>query len=345
MTAAPWRRVALTEDGALVLDYCGGVAAPVEAWLPHSAMRAGTDGSGGPAGSPAACIRVARSTAPAGPAPAGPPTLRLGAAAAWLVDDGACSVLHGPSGGADGRMVAGMRGGVTAAGRVGGAAGCGSGPDPCAEIVVRRSDAEAGWELYGMLTIAAALLLSRLHRALVHAAAVVAPDGRAWLLVGDTRAGKTTTAVNLIAAGSDWLSDDQVVLREDAGGILVEGWPRTFHLDEGWAAGAPVGRRREFRPDTLGGGVWRGSARLAGLLFPCVDAGLATRLEPAGAGDALTLVVRQSPWLLADRGAAPAVLGLLHAATALPARRLRLGRDVYRDGARLRACLAPLFEG
>ena len=69
----------------------------------------------------------------------------------------------------------------------------------------------AATDLYSMLTISAALLCAGLGRALLHAAAVVAPDGTAWLLVGDARSGKSTTCANLArgCGGGGWgyLSD------------------------------------------------------------------------------------------------------------------------------------------
>ncbi|HYW13327.1 MAG TPA: hypothetical protein VE871_15315, partial [Longimicrobium sp.] len=66
-----------------------------------------------------------------------------------------------------------------------------------------------------------------------------------------------------------------------------------------------------------------------------VEAGAATALERAEAGGALAGLLRQSPWLLADRGCAPRVLALLRDAALLPAHALRLGLDTYTDPARL----------
>ena len=71
------------------------------------------------------------------------------------------------------------------------------------------------YELQGALTLSSALLLGRIGRALIHAAAVVDPFDRGWLLVGDSHAGKTTTCATLISAGWRFVADDQVVLRTD----------------------------------------------------------------------------------------------------------------------------------
>jgi hypothetical protein len=71
------------------------------------------------------------------------------------------------------------------------------------------------------------------------------------------------------------------------------------------------------------------------MLFPRVEADAPTMLQPAEAGGALSGLLRQSPWLLADRGCAPRVLELLRDAALLPAHALRLGLDTYTDPARL----------
>src|SRR5207245_6776974 len=81
---------------------------------------------------------------------------------------------------------------------------------------------EAAGDVYSMLTVATALLLAGLGRALVHAAAVVHPDGGAWLLVGDARSGKSTTCATLVSAGWGYLSDDQVVLEAREDGVQVD---------------------------------------------------------------------------------------------------------------------------
>jgi hypothetical protein len=195
--------------------------------------------------------------------------------------------------------------------------------------------------VFSALTLASALLLNRMRRALLHAAAVVAPDGRAWLLVGDAFAGKTTTTVNLIRAGWGWVSDDAVVLgRANDGAVVVEGWPRAFHLDRGYHAGESTGARIAVDPESFGPGQWRRGARLAGVVFPRVEADRPTAATPLPAADALARLIRQSPWLLADRTVARDVLALLTAAVSGPRFHLRLGRDAYRDTGRLLDALA-----
>lgn len=195
--------------------------------------------------------------------------------------------------------------------------------------------------------LAVTLLMGHVGHAVVHAAAVVAPDGRAWLLAGDSRAGKSSTTAALVAAGWDYLSDDSVVLSPErsgqaAAGICVEGWRSGFSLDRGWRDGVATGDRVETDSVAIGGGRWLPTASLAGAIFPCVSADAPTALGAISQANAFVELVRQSPWLLADRGAAPAVAALLCHAAVLPVSRLSLGADSYARPERLAAVLGPL---
>ena len=201
----------------------------------------------------------------------------------------------------------------------------------------------AARDVYSMLTLASAFLVGRLDAALVHAGCVVDPNGRAWALVGDSHAGKTTTCVSLVAGGGwHWLADDQIVLRRhDDGGIAVEGWPRRAHLDEGWRSAVVTGRRAAMDLRVQWGDRWMARAPFGGMLLPVVHPDATTSLSRATPAAALAALVRQSPWLMADRGAAHAVLTLLRDAAARPAFTLVLGRDVYARGELLAERLAP----
>lgn len=310
----------LLADGGLELEVAQGLLDAIRRWLPFSARA--TVG----AGVPGARIVVDCGCAVPEPVPTSAPILRLGAASAWVDDTTERVRLHDVATGCSGTIdLASRRAELCTADEL-------------------SNPAAVGWALYSMLNISAAFLLGRVKRALVHAGAVVAPGGSALLLVGDSRAGKSTTCVNLITQGWDYLSDDQVVLREVDARVRVDGWLRTFHLDHGWSAGHPVGDRGDVVPSTLGPGAWRSSAPLGGLLFPRVEADLPTSLLPLSPADALGMLIRQTPWLLSDRGAAPGVLLLLQRTVRYPAYTLRLGLDTYRDAARLAAVLTPALS-
>ena len=299
-------------DGWLEITEFGDQNEALEKWLP---IPAGDASARMP---PAGRIQITTGPIPPRKNHAGPATLRLSSVRAWV--SGGHVDLVGASG----------------------ASGTIDLTSLSADLACGADDVGCVQDLYSMLTLSAAFLLGRTGRALVHAAAVVAPDGRARLLIGDAWSGKSTTVVTLIEAGWDWLSDDQVVLeRGESGEVLVRGWARPFHLDEGWAEGESVGRRRTIDPAELGSGQRRASATLGGLLFPRVEAHVVTRLETGSPAQAFEGLVRQSPWLMADPGAAPVILDLLRSAALHPAHRLLLGSDTFRRPERLVQRLAP----
>jgi hypothetical protein len=307
----------LLEDGRLRLEVHPSLLPALARWIPQ--VPAAT-----PADPSSSVIRVLPPGDARPPArPSRERTLELGTVHAWVEGDRA--LMLGPE---DVHASVDLHAGIAELRAPGGA-----------------ESSATEWALYYAATLACALLLGRMGRALVHAAAVLPPEGGAWLLVGDTHVGKSTTTVNLLRAGWSYLSDDHVVLHRDADGRLaVEGLPRPFHLDEGYEEGAVHRVRGTTDAMARFPGAWRRTAPLGGLLFPRIHAGEPTALGPAGAGDALAALLRQSPWLLADRGCAPRVLALLREAALLPARSLRLGLDTYADPALLAERLGGLRD-
>ncbi|HEU0054773.1 MAG TPA: hypothetical protein VFQ39_16415, partial [Longimicrobium sp.] len=306
---------ALTEDGALALECAAEVWPTIEAWVPRVPPAA-------PDPSAVRARLVARAGTPAFDTPETAPALDLRGVLGWIAPGGDILLR-----GTEGRVSVVVR---PATG--------------VAEVRLPAGGEEVeGVEIFAALTLASAFLLGRLRRTLVHAGAVVGHDGRAWLLAGGTFSGKSTTCVGLIRAGWDWLADDHVVLRRAEGeeGLSVEGWPRRFNLDRGYAAGESRGERARVDPAGFGPGRWRRSAPLGGLLFPRVEAETPTSRAPLHPAGALARLLQQSPWLLADAGAAPAVLALLEAAASSPAFELRLGFDSFVDPFRLVAAILP----
>jgi hypothetical protein len=248
--------------------------------------------------------------------PAGAPTLSLLDVTAWV--DGDAVLLRSLDGRLDGALELAGSGGMLGIGDD-------AHPEP-------------------LLTIATALLLGRLGRALVHAAGVVAPDGRVWLLVGDTHAGKSTTVATLVRGGWGWLADDQVILRAAGQSATVEGWPRAPNLDAGYQRGEIEGRRVGNTLDAIAAPPLRGEHPLGGILLPAVAPSSPTTTRTATGADGLAALVRQSPWILADPVAAPTILALLQGAAGLPVAELRLGADSYGRPGPLLEALRPLVD-
>jgi len=308
----------LTSDGALRLVLDRPLVPLAERWVPEE--------PGGATSRRATGARIdVRCSARAAPRPRSAATLSVGTVRAWMDERHGVVRLRG--------ALASSSGAVNLASRV---------ARLCADPA---SGDEAATDLYSLLTISTALLLAGIGRALVHAAAVVEPKGGAWLLVGDARSGKSTTCANLARGGWGYLSDDQTVLAATEQGIVVEGWLRPFHLDEGWERGEVCGRRRTIHPAALGIGGQRRVAPLAGILLPVVAAERPTSLAPISAGQALAELVRQSPWLLAHRAVAAAGITVLSRAAQTPAFALTLGLDTYGDPARLRALVTTAGSG
>ncbi|HET7459703.1 MAG TPA: hypothetical protein VFJ82_00590 [Longimicrobium sp.] len=309
--AAPPVTRALLEDGSLALSVEAAAWDAVASWVPRVPAREPAPGEA------RAWIRVGAG-APAFELPAAPAAMELYGVRGWTA--GGAVVL------ADGHRRIGAR----------------------VELESRRAEvrvdtagpAPDAHDVFAVFTIAAGLLLARLGRALLHAAAVVAPDGGAWLLPGSSFSGKSTTCITLIRAGWNYLCDDHVVLGRGAGGELrAEGWPRPFGLDRGYALGASEGVRGRVEPHLFGPGAWQRSAPVAGVLVPRVEAGQPTTVTPVHPAASLAQLLRQSPFMVSDPAAAPGVLALLEMVAKRPSYELRLGFDSYCNPERLQLAL------
>jgi len=299
-------RVSMSQ--ALDLSAPSGLASTVQGWLPRDRVPA--EGR-----KPAMLIALSSREYSTHQAGMRPHTLSLGPTRAWLDHDSSRVVVESSV----------CLGWLDLRWRI-------------AEIrVVRDPAPESLRAIHTALTLSAALLLARHGAVLMHAAAVVAPDGRAWLVVGDSRTGKSSVCATLIAAGWNYCADDQVIVYRERGGtqLRVEGWRRVFHLDSGWKRGAPTGLRAPVDPDSLGDGVWQRSAMLAGTIFTSVDPRLPTVLRALPSATAMHLLVRQSPWFLVDPACATACLGILGDIAVSPTRRLRSGLDTFGNSSRL----------
>jgi hypothetical protein len=135
---------------------------------------------------------------------------------------------------------------------------------------------------------------------LLHAGAVAIGD-RAWLVVGEPDAGKTSLTCALARAGGAPFSDE--VAPVSPADLRVHPFPRDLILHEGTRRGLPglppspgfacFDGYRYLPPSLVGGAATGGPVAAGGLLFPCRQAGSGPRVTPVGAAEAARKLLEQ----------------------------------------------------
>ncbi|MGH9148819.1 MAG: hypothetical protein ACRD0F_00565, partial [Acidimicrobiales bacterium] len=127
-------------------------------------------------------------------------------------------------------------------------------------------------------------------RYLILHAAAAARDGRAVVLPAPMESGKSTLVAGLIAAGSDYLTDEAAAIEIVTGRLRA--FPKALSLSPAarQAVRAAAGRSDEFDmpddptwpvdPDDIRGGSVVDSASVGWVVFPCYTPGTPTLLEP-----------------------------------------------------------------
>jgi hypothetical protein len=167
--------------------------------------------------------------------------------------------------------------------------------------------------------VGAILRLRARGRYLVHAAAVVDPEGGAWLLAGDSGTGKSTLAWVLVRQGWSLLGDDGVLIEDADAGLVARAWRDPLRVSLGLAQRFPelksLAPRVAARDARARVPVEREVARRAPvrtILF--LERSERDRILRVGPAVTLASLVRQSPWVLIDDEDAPSHLTVLAAA-------------------------------
>lgn len=151
--------------------------------------------------------------------------------------------------------------------------------------------------------VGAMLKLRALGRYHVHAAGVLAPDGRAWLLTGASGCGKSTLTYALARRGWPVLGDDGVVLEQTSAGVVAHAWRKPLHVSIELAAWFPELRQyhpfvdwHDNRHRVSVEASYARHATLAGVIV--LERGTTDRLSPLAPTAALVALIRQSTFLL-----------------------------------------------
>ncbi len=189
------------------------------------------------------------------------------------------------------------------------------------------------------------LLVRRVGMHHVHGAALIDPKGRGWLLAGTSGAGKSTTTALLARNGWTVGTDDIsfLVASNPPGRAGIACWRERLALrdDAAFAMGAQGGvlleerRKLGFFPEELGA-PWTPRVIPEFLLFPSSEHPDVTTVASLKAREAVTRLMRWSPWVALEADLADEHLALM----SLLARQTRafdinLGRDLFAHPARL----------
>lgn len=151
--------------------------------------------------------------------------------------------------------------------------------------------------------VGAILRLRSRGRYYLHASGAVSPDGEAWLLAGDTGAGKSTLAYALSRAGWSVLGDDGVIIALDAGIAVAHPWRDSLRVSSALAPVFPDLDQVSQRPDPADprrrvpatARLGR-SAPIAGIAF--LERGERDAIARIDEQSALVSLIRQSPWVM-----------------------------------------------
>ena len=151
--------------------------------------------------------------------------------------------------------------------------------------------------------VGAILRLRQHNRYYVHASGVVNRSGSALVFVGESGSGKSTLAFALARQGWAMLGDDGVVLEPLDDSTLVHGWRSPSLISASLSSAFPElrGRESEAIPDDERGRISLdlpqvARAQLGAIVF--IRQGAHGSLRKCGPRDALTALIRQSPWVL-----------------------------------------------
>ena len=189
----------------------------------------------------------------------------------------------------------------------------------------------------GFLLVMLLFVLRRIGWYHVHGAALVDPGGRGWMLVGNSKTGKSTTTALLASRGWSVGTDDIAFLRDQGSRVGVLGFRSPIALRAGGrellgaAGGIDLGRRQKtgYLAEDLGT-TWAPVVVPEIMLFPVV--GERTTIEPMAPRAVLSALIQWSLWVLFEEVHAQEHLDLLgRLAGQSRCYQATLGPDLFRN--------------
>lgn len=183
--------------------------------------------------------------------------------------------------------------------------------------VSREALLQLDYLLRSFLLVTLILVWKRAGRYHVHAGTAVAPNGRGWMLIGDSCSGKSTTTALLAARGWQVSTDDIAFLSQRDDRAAVVGFRSQIALRPGGlalmgqAGGIELPRRGKtgFWPEDLGA-TWVQTIEPEIIVFTSVG-GKQTSLEPMAPSEVMRQLLYGSLWVMFEEMAAQEHLDLL----------------------------------
>ncbi|MCG3144655.1 MAG: hypothetical protein HONDAALG_02106 [Gammaproteobacteria bacterium] len=211
-----------------------------------------------------------------------------------------------------------------------------------------------------VLSYAINAAMRRRGRFELHAAGLVEPaSGKGALIIGDSGSGKTTLTMRLASGGWRYLSDDRLLLGEDAEGIVAWGWRRAFSLTEETLEACAMARlnkallaqavndpgKRHIEPRVVFPHSFISSCQPQALFFTKLVGEAESRVVKLSPSEAMTKLLRQCPWSCYDPATSSDHLRALARLTRQSrAYQLLAGRDLLREPERAAALLGTYLN-
>ena len=216
---------------------------------------------------------------------------------------------------------------------------------PCVEVWVGNNARDRERTALARLIFNAAMTaMRRCGLFELHAAGVVTPDGAGVLIIGPSGSSKSTLAIQLAAAGWQYLSDDSLLLYREEEVVHARALRRVFGLTDETFSSSGIGHmesfatetepfdslKKRFEPRSVFPGRFTEICEPRTLLFSRVTRETESSSRALSQAETMAQLIRMCPWACYDKPSAQTHLNVL-AALARQARGFELlaGTDLF----------------